>query len=306
MNQLPIASRDSACAASRRTSQGLRSAWAGVASGQNRDGFTLLEMIGVLAVMAIISALMAPVVVQSLDLAVRNREVSELGAMAAALQSGIPRQGRIPDPNPANTPPDLQNFVATEMGVSLNQVTNNSRNIGRVFVDDPNASLFGFRQLNAPNVRPNWLTSPPGSLRLLIISSLSERLPDYSSIKAAFDLTWTTPDKTKPSGGVWTSWAGAGEDLIIQRVDLTPLFHRAILNNPSLTSSPRPKFSIESGGMASSRTSVTNISDLWFLDNTVLCLYDKTNNLQVKAVVRQDASYFFQTNSSFGIWSGGF
>jgi type II secretory pathway pseudopilin PulG len=289
MNQAQHRKLNPAVVFVRDASPGRHRVLANLNSNQSGSGFTLLEMIGVLAVIALISALMAPVVVQSLDQAVRTRDTSELSSMASALQSAIRRHGQIPDE--AGMPA----FIAAEMGVSANQVSLNPRNNPRLLVVDPALAIAGGGLPYTQGVYGATNTFPRTNLRLLIFSSLNLALPSRGTFD--FNTAWSTPDKTKPAD--WTTWQGAGEDLIIQRVDFTPAFHRVILNHIAAVA-PNPRFSIESGGVASSIRQVRNILDSWYIESTVLCLYDTNSVLRMKGVIQADTSFVFQDSS----WSG--
>lgn len=267
-----------------------------VPARKGRLAFTLLEVIGVVAILAILASLLTPAVIQSIDQAARVRDVSELKAMADAFQSAVRRQGWIPDE------PKMRSFVATEMGVAVGQVSNNSRNVPRLFFPDPNLVLgsagLPYIQSSYPGGIANPVLSGP-HLRLLIISSLNDLLPPTNSF--SFDITWNTPDGTVPSD--WT-WQGRGEDLTIQRVDFTPLFHRVILNN--MGANPYPGFSIETGGNVCFTNLIGTISDSFFLDKTVICLHDNSNprNLQLKAILQDDTSYVFEKPDTTWLWLG--
>jgi hypothetical protein len=147
----------------------------------------------------------------------------------------------------------------------------------------------------------------PGlNLRLMILSSLSLPLP--TSID--FNTAWATPDGSVPSGwpAPWAPSQSQGQDLHIQRVDLTPLFCRVILN--PIDTSPSGSFAIETNGMGSSINPVPSAAGpatSWFLQGTVLRLYDYNTgsaNLETKAIVQADCSYVFENMAWRGQVSG--
>jgi len=255
--------------------------------------FTLIEIIGVLAVLSIIAAVLAPVIIQKVDDAARSRDATELSGMASALKAVILRTGGVPDP------PHMIQAIATELGVATNQVIWNSRNVQRRFLIDPGfwigpSGSLPYVQSVTPGgtlAASNGRDVPGLNLRILILSSLSDPLPGTSD----FNIAWSTPDKTKPAD--WTTWNGAGVDLRIQRVDLAPLFHHVILNRVDADYSG--SFAIENGGVSSTTNIVVGISNAWYLGGTVLCLYDTNSGptsyaLESKVVIQNDLSYVFE------------
>jgi type II secretory pathway pseudopilin PulG len=253
-----------------------------------QPAFTLLEVIGVVALLAILATLLTPALIQSMDQAAKARDASELKSIADAFQSAIRRHAQIP------APVDMPAFIAAEMGVAPSQVITNSRNVRRLFLTDPQLSIPGglaYDQSKNP-IGINIISSA-NHLRLLIFSSLSAPIP--SGID--FDTAWATPDSTTPAD--WISWPGEPTDLTIQRLDLTPLFHRLILNPAAGTT---PSFSIENDGVPSvPPITVTAIHDSWYLDKTVLRLFYATGGLEFKAVISDDASYFYDSTT---FWMG--
>src|SRR5205823_4391806 len=91
----------------------------------------------------------------------------------------------------------------------------------------------------------------PVSPRLMILSSISAPLPasvvsgvGLSSGAYAFNNIWDSTEGTVPAG--WT-WAGKGDDLKVQRLNLDDLFIQLSLNNANTNTSPG-KYSIEGVG----------------------------------------------------------
>ena len=66
---------------------------------------------------------------------------------------------------------------------------------------------------------------------------------------------WNTPLRASP----WptTTWNGRGEDLVIQRINLDPLFFRVILN--PIDMNPSGSFAIENNGTSSTINPVTSV-----------------------------------------------
>ena len=71
-------------------------------------GFSLLELIGVLAVMAMLAAIVLPFLTLSIDKAVYDRETANLSAFETALHGSIKRLGYITNAtrSPIKSPPN--------------------------------------------------------------------------------------------------------------------------------------------------------------------------------------------------------
>ena len=139
----------------------------------------------------------------------------------------------------------------------------------------------------------------------MIVSTVGgPQLPAISP--ASFNTIWNIPLRASP----WptTTWAGRGEDLVIQRITLDPLFFRVILN--PIDSGFSGSFAIETNGMPSTINPVPSAGGpltSWFLQGTVLRLYDYNTgsaNLETKAIVQADCSYVFENMAWRGQVSG--
>src|SRR5439155_22575942 len=102
------------------------------------------------------------------------------------------------------------------------------------------------------------------------LSTIAIALP-YSNggiNSANFSSIWNAANYTKPS--FLSSWTGKGDDLVIQRINLDPLFHHLILTTRD--TSTAAGYSVNS----SSRYSVPNTTnglDSYYLDGTAIGLW---------------------------------
>ena len=137
--------------------------------------------------------------------------------------------------------------------------------------------------------------SNTNNLRLMIVSSMSANPPVSSRglDTATFNYYWNT--NLPP-----------GSDLLIQRVNLLPLFHRLIFNAEDTNNFG--SFVVQSGTASSTNYVLTNApADAWYLQGTVIGLYDTNNglpNLESTIVVQADASYVFENTAWRGQLSG--
>src|SRR6267378_1212145 len=118
--------------------------------------FSLIEVIGVLAVLAIAAAFFFYSTTASLDVIVSKKENATLQSFADSLQNSILRNRYIPGTN------DWYSVIATELGASTNTVlTNNLRNPSspRVFMIDPTLQV-GVTNGGLPYYQSNYVGGP--------------------------------------------------------------------------------------------------------------------------------------------------
>jgi type II secretory pathway pseudopilin PulG len=238
-----------------------------------RGGFTTLELIGILAVMVLLSAAVAERVFHRLREEARKAEKTSLEGMAEALKSHILEARRIPAIE------DLDEFIAEELEVPVQRIRNNRPGFARVFLYDP-AFKVG-NDAPPPYVQGVEGSKEPRNPRVLILSRLDGEVPD----QRPFDTLWDTPEKTLPPG-----WSGDAEDLFIQRIDLRELFHRVVLASTDGTAGA--PYDIASSSVQT--ISPGGRKDLWILDGTPITFYYQNSELQAREFLRHDVSFAFE------------
>jgi hypothetical protein len=209
---------------------------AGAAAGQlaadaNRGprAYSLIEILGVLTVIAILAASLTPALLRQLDEQMRRVEADALGTLAGGLREYILNQRRIPNPAAVFTE------VADQIGWPVHTVATNARGQPRLLLVDPAFRIGTNTVANLPYVQGIYGATNLTGLRLLLVSSMGDPLPSVlanpgTNAATVFGLLWDTPDGTQPAG--WT-WGGDWEDLLVHRINLRPLFTQVILNNNS-------------------------------------------------------------------------
>ena len=163
---------------------------------QSTGGFTLVEMIGVLAILAILASFITPNIMNKLRAANRDAESLQLEAIAKGIELYI-RQTRTFPPNLSALSPDY-------VPIALTQLTTNRNGFPRYYVLQPN--LAGFS--NATGLGTNLLADT----RFLLISHLEQNANPSIATDADFEIWWNT-DETPTA------------DLKIHRGHMGHLFH---------------------------------------------------------------------------------
>lgn len=268
-----------------------------------RRGFTLMEMIAVLAVLVLLSAAIIPMLLTQLDVSTRKQEQATMQSVGAGLQKYVMRTRIIP------TATNLLSLVGAEIGLSAAESLKSARGVTRVVLIDPDLHIGKYTTGSTvtggllPYVQSNSGSKKPLSPLVLIISSLSADLPTGIVSGIASKTTFTNIWNTAPNGipSLWT-WKGKGEDLIIQRINMAPWFLEVALNQ---SSSLVGRYALDSGA---AQTPTSSPISLWLIRGSALSLYSHTGGsaglaggLQTTEIIDRPLSYFYDQD---GLWRG--
>jgi len=156
------------------------------------DGFTLLEVIGVLAVMATLMAVIVPNFIRHLDDQARDTEAQELRAMAKGVDLYIRANFALPA-SLAKLSPD---FVP----IGSKQLAKNERGYQRYYVIHP--KLTGFN--NATGLAQSKLSDA----RFLLISDVSVDASPVITNNGQFNKWWNTDETLTPDLKIYRGHVG--------------------------------------------------------------------------------------------------
>ena len=220
-----------------------------------RAGFTLIELIGVMAVIAILSAALLPGAIDMIRVQRAVNDRAELPKIAEALKRGMLREQVFPIyENAASVSTDGNdaywwNLAARHGGGSANEVRyplgirpglEVTRKLYFAKASWSGKSFSGFTGDGL-----DWLNDfqDPTELRLLLISttnpdlSLPDELDNDDKFNAFWD-DWAVGSDGDPASGTWSSygfssteWQGRAVELNVQRIDLRDWLCTVVIEN---------------------------------------------------------------------------
>lgn len=246
-------------------------------SATERSAFSLIEMIGVLAVMSILAAMLVPNVVRRIAEARGTKEEIQLKVLAEGVGDYVRARQTVPgDATWAAS-------VAEMTGLSLAEIQRSdpgNTNTSRVYLVHP-----GFTPSTGSNPVSTNLTqglAAPTNASIMILSSTkaslalpvsSGKAADTPANRAAFTNVWNwnfdLATKAPPAG--WPSeWAGQGQHLRVARLNLAPLLHHVTFSNLQFpTNVPFARIN----DLYPRAFNATNAQNGWYWEGTVLRLY---------------------------------
>jgi len=266
--------------------------------------FTMMEMIGVLAIISIVAAVLTPNMVRRISRANGEKEDQTLAVLADGLIQSVRTYQAIPGQSSWIT------NVATTTGLALNEVSRvnpNDSASARVYLIHPSftpstAAGSGFAD-------PLWTQTSAGAsyvtnAKILIISSHKSNLTlpvssGKASSAAVFDAIWNwnfdQSTKAPPSG--WPAgWTGNGEYLHVQRVNLASHFERITFSNAHY---PSVYPSAQFGSAASTTLNSAAAIDAFYLEGTYLRLYKDSGAgaaLDLSHTVQACMNFLYESN----------
>jgi type II secretory pathway pseudopilin PulG len=260
---------------------------------RHQHALTLIEMIGVLAIIALSAAVLVPSFIRQMDKVAADQETVALKAMADGLQANITRNRYVPGPS------DWSSVIAGEVGLNISAVSTNARRQPRYFLIDPNLRLGTNGGATLPYRQDVRGSVQPISPRVLLLSSIGPALASAPT-NADFDNIWQwTDDSVSPPTNAAFSTLRRGTDLKVQRIHLGSLFVHLLLTTN--TSADQAYYSISTNAVNSQTGLVpTNWIDGYFFRGSVLGLY--TNNgtgpVDSRQILTRDGSFVYEG----GVW----
>ncbi len=270
--------------------------------GAGRAGFTVIELLAVLAVLVLLAMAAIPLFLRLLDQQAREKEQVALQSLAGGFQRYVLRTRTIPsDTNFAST-------IGPEIGWKTADAQNNSRGAARVILIDPGLHVGQYTNGSPatggllPYTQGVTGSKAPLSPRLIIISSVGAALP--STIvggipsNTTFTNIWATAPNTKPS--LWT-WTGNPDDLRIQRINMSQWFNEVSFNR---VGSYQGRYSVDNSAVAGAVVPPSVPYSIWLLDSTMVYLWSHsggsdaiTGGLQATETVDSSLSFVYDTGT---------
>lgn len=236
-------------------------------------GFTLIEMIGVMAVIAILASAIAPSVV---DLAVKakaEKETISLNSLAESLRQSVLQTKSIP----LAATSSWVNAIALENNLPSSKIEFNHASFRRGYYIDPHfltspaSSFSGYPS--------QGLTTAPISPRIMLVSNLSAHVPSAPTTAAEFSAIW---DQTASTSLV------ESQSIKVVRLNLRSTFHRIIFNNDSVE---QASYAFEGN---SKQALAAGVTERYVLDSTKVRLYTHSypnGALDFVSLVNSDESF---------------
>ena len=260
-------------------------------ANRKRAGFSLMELIGVMAVTAILASVILPSLIRQVQIQAAKNESAFLDRIGRALEDHLRRNKTFPDET------TWTQAAASEMGVPVAEVLESPQQSQRLYVIDP-ALRLGTANGTLPFSQTSAGSTEPVSPRVMILTSMdgTKPIPLSSGVidQDDFEALWTLPTGSVPTE--WSNqWQGSGENLKVHRINLTPLFQKVFLNN--YDSTDPGKFSIEGG---TQQVVPSTGVEAFFVEGTVLGLHDSSGNLVTRQILNRFAAFTYERDT----WRG--
>jgi len=235
-------------------------------------GFTLIEIIGVLAIMSILAAVIAPSAIQMITSSKGTAEDSALTAISNALRLYVRTNKKIPDRTTWDT------VLAKLMNTKAGKVSQNGNNLKRIYLypDDFFATNTSLPYDQATAVAGG--TEPVAALtdpRVMVISNLN----------SAVTLTQTSAKLTAAAfANIWNQTSQPaeltdGNLLNIARIDLSDLFKPITLQNYDTATTAPYHVDAAMGSISVAVNSTTPyVRTMYLIDTTLVGLYAASPN----------------------------
>ena len=219
-------------------------------------GFSLLEMIGVIAIMAILAAALVPSITATLATADAEAEARNLSQLAEDLRLYVRREARIPTDATA----DWSTALTSVASSSSSAMANNRRGYGRVLLFHPDFFTVGGDTGGFGGyTQDTGLGAEPVSPRAMLVSNLRGAAGVSSLSASQFDAVW------EQSG---TPAVVESDQVLVERINFAPLFREVLINNGATA---QAAYSLNGGSVSpipASDGTTTGSTRVFVLDGT--------------------------------------
>lgn len=236
-------------------------------------GFTLIEMIGVMAVIAILASAIAPSVVDMAVKAKAEKEAISLKTLSESLHQSILQTKSIP----LAATSSWVSAIAQQNNLPTSKIEFNHANFRRGYYIDPR--FLTASDSTFSGYPSQGLTVSPVSPRIMLVSNLTANAPSAPTTAAAFEAIWNQ----SASASIVES-----QSIKVVRLNLRSTFHRIIFNNDAAL---QASYVFESN---SKQALVAGLTERYVLDSTKISLYTDSypaGLLDLVSLAKSDVSF---------------
>ena len=271
-------------------------------SQRPREGWTLVELIGVLAITSLLAVFGTAAAMSYCDEQARNRERATLEEIGLALRRSVAHDLLIPDET------GYAAKVAIFSGQPMEAVLKNRRGHPRLLLIDPAVTNSGFDLPfdQTEEAREGAGAGILSNVRMILVSSLDAPFtnglpaaPGGRPSGALFSNLWSTPHGTLPAG---SQWKGDPHDLFIHRIRLQDLFEPVSFNH-SETTGIYTNGQLRIAGMETfgPPTDAPLPCARWYLSGTPLTLSNAADRSTFSEIIHEPVTYTYEK----GFWLRG-
>ena len=288
-----------------KTLRPLRFAWTGRGGrGRSASGFTLIEMMGVLTLLALTASVLTPGIASRISRQKGERDQAEIDAIGAAVVQSITARQEIPGATTWSA------RVAAVLGCPESEVLYSipgEATTSRAYVIHP--SFAPCASAGPASSDPLWTESAAGATtvgdaRLMIVSVHREGLAlplksGAASNANAFEAVWNwtyDPSTEAPPTGWPSNWSRNGRYLHVRRLHLGAHFRKVTFSNV-MYGSAVPYIRVNEG--TATRFASAATYDAFYLEGTTIRLYranagsETPGDLQVHHTVRDWVNFVY-------------